>query len=77
MITDSHFWLVLEWWAREKRCRMCSKRFEQPWLIATGEPWPGNLLINGEFAFHWQDSHGIDQETLVAMMNEQLYQEAA
>ena len=48
--------------AQEYRCGQCKKRFEQPWVVPTGNPWPNNLTPNVNIAYHWEDTHGFPHD---------------
>lgn len=60
------------WLLHEYRCLWCNPNkhpgFDEPWIILRDNvPY-----INGEVAFHWQDTHGIDHEILPVIVQEVL-----
>jgi hypothetical protein len=65
--------IILLYLTKLKKCGWCKITFDAPWIIPTGEKWPDNAKINGEVAFHWQDSHGFPVEFLVDMVNDSCF----
>lgn len=48
----------------KKNCGQCSKKFDKPWVVPSGKPYPNNLEINAEVLFHWEDTHGYPSDIL-------------
>lgn len=65
MITDAWFWNALKYMTERVKCGFCRNKFSQGWVSVNN----GRLVISGEMAFHWADSHGIDPETLETLFH--------
>lgn len=46
-------------------CGQCKKKFDKPWLVPTGKPFPQNLKPNVEIMFHWEETHGFPHEIFI------------
>lgn len=64
--------VAVHWLTELRDCRQCPKKFEQPWLVPTGKPWPNNFVVNAEIAWHWQDTHGIPLDILLMNIAERI-----
>lgn len=58
-------------------CGQCSKRFDKPWVVATGNPFPDNIEPNAKVAFHWFDSHGFPEDMFYELVMSAMFRPEA
>lgn len=46
----------------KRKCGLCKRQFDNPWVVPTGRPYPHNVEPNAEIAFHWEDTHGFPHD---------------
>lgn len=55
------------------KCGQCKKKFDKPWVVPTGKPYPNNVEPNAEIAFHWEDTHGLPHDMFYKMVMESIF----
>lgn len=59
--------------AQNFKCGQCRKKFDKPWAVPTGQPYPNNVALNPEIAFHWEDTHGFPHDMLYSMVRARIW----
>lgn len=71
-ISTNAYPAVTDWLTRLRDCLQCKHQFTDPWLISTGQSWPGSVQLNAEVAFHWQDTHGYPADMLADLVGSRI-----